>query len=286
MEPSFDTVIGDLVSNSEWSLPSLFVSNFLTIFDEIRKIVVCDFSDSLTWRHSSSGVVTCADSYRSLAVSPAFCRKIRIDGSITDLWLDAMEANFSSQISQLWRTAIVTVVWVIWTSRNRLLFDNEIITMHSAIAFIWCVMGESNLIAKGPTRNSVEDLDILKCLHVQLKPPRAPRIVEVHWRVPPAGWLKVNTDSAACSNPGLAGCSGVFCTSRGFFKGIFAVSIGKAYVFEAELVAAIHAVSYAWDFGWKSLWLESDSAYLVALFKTCSDSVPWCWKPAWRCCLS
>ncbi|PON37487.1 Ribonuclease H-like domain containing protein [Trema orientale] len=129
-------------------------------------------------------------------------------------------------------------------------------------------------------RNSVEDLDILKCLHVQLKPPKAPRIIEVHWRVPPAGWLKVNTDGAAFGSPGLAGCGGVFRTSRGFFKGAFAVPIGKVYAFEAELAVTIHTISYAWNFGWKSLWLESDSTYLVALFKTCSDSVPWCWKPA------
>ncbi|PON78161.1 hypothetical protein PanWU01x14_021430 [Parasponia andersonii] len=93
-------------------------------------------------------------------------------------------------------------------------------------------------------RNSVEDLDILKCLHVQLKPPKAPRIVEVHWQVPPADWLKVNIDGTAFGSLGLVGSSCVFHTSRGFFKGAFAVPIGKAYAFEAELAVAIHAISY------------------------------------------
>ncbi|PON44754.1 hypothetical protein PanWU01x14_264430 [Parasponia andersonii] len=128
----------------------------LQISYEIRKTVIGDSPDSLTWRHFSSGVVTCADSYKFLA------------GSIS---------------KERWG--------------SKLLFDNEFTSMHSAISFIWCAVVESNLTAKGSMRNSVEDLDILECLHVHLKPPNAPKFVEVYWRVPPVGWLKVNIDGAA-----------------------------------------------------------------------------------------
>ena len=50
-------------------------------------------------------------------------------------------------------------------------------------------------------------------------------------------------------------------------------------------MAAIHAINYAWDRGWKHLWLETDSTYLVYLFKRKSKVVPWRWRPAWECAL-
>ncbi|PON53282.1 Ribonuclease H-like domain containing protein, partial [Trema orientale] len=48
---------------------------------------------------------------------------------------------------------------------------------------------------------------------------------------------------------------------------------------------AIHAISYAHDFGWTNLWLECDSSYLVTLLRARSPSVPWRWKPAWLRCI-
>ena len=66
LEPSIDAVIGDVTSDFDWSLPASFVSSFPQIADDIRNTVISD-SDTLIWRHSVSGSVTCADSYTSLA---------------------------------------------------------------------------------------------------------------------------------------------------------------------------------------------------------------------------
>ena len=74
---------------------------------------------------------------------------------------------------------------------------------------------------------------------------------------------------------GLAGCVVVFRTSRGFVKGCFANLLGIAFAFEAELAAAIHAIRLAREKGWHSIWLESDSTYLVALLHSRSSLVPW-----------
>ena len=76
--------------------------------------------------------------------------------------------------------------------------------------------------------------------------------------------IKVNTDSATFGNPGLAGSIGIFRTSHGFVKGCFAIPIGIGFAFEAELAAAIHAISFAWEKDWHVLWLETDPSYLVA----------------------
>ncbi|PON32359.1 Ribonuclease H-like domain containing protein, partial [Parasponia andersonii] len=120
------------------------------------------------------------------------------------------------------------------------------------------------------------ELAILKCLNIDLKPPKAPRIVDVHWQLPPLGWLKGNTDRVAYGSLGFARCGGVFRTSRGFFKGVFAILLGIAYALEAELAMAINAIFYAWNFCWRNIWLESDSTYLVLALKTRSLSIPWC----------
>ncbi|PON72846.1 Cytochrome P [Parasponia andersonii] len=88
----------------------------------------------------------------------------------------------------------------------------------------------------------MEELEILKYLHVKLKPPKLQKIVQVSWRVPPQGWLKVNMDGAAHSCLGLADCGGVFNTFQDFFRGSFTIPISKAYTFEAELTAAIHTI--------------------------------------------
>ncbi|PON58619.1 Ribonuclease H-like domain containing protein [Parasponia andersonii] len=69
------------------------------------------------------------------------------------------------------------------------------------------------------------------------------------------------------------------------FKGAFAIPLDKGYAFEAKLAGAIHAISYAWAFGWKHLWFKSDSSYLITLLREHSLFVPWSWKPSWLHCI-
>ena len=133
--------------------------------------------------------------------------------------------------------------------------------------------------------NSVEDLIIVKNLNVSIKPPKAPRIVEVNWFFSPLGWIKVNTDDAIFGNPGLASSAGIFYTSRGLIKGCFAIPIGIGFVFEAELTAAIYVISFAWEKDCHVLWLETNSSYLVAVLRNRSLVVHWHWHPTWICCL-
>ncbi|KAK2659082.1 hypothetical protein Ddye_005615 [Dipteronia dyeriana] len=90
-----------------------------------------------------------------------------------------------------------------------------------------------------------EESQILQRLHVSGLPPKAPHILEVNWRPPPLGCLKVNTDGAAFGSPGLAGCAGFFRTCKGFVKGCFAIPLGVCFAFEAELAAADYAIDYA-----------------------------------------
>ena len=49
---------------------------------------------------------------------------------------------------------------------------------------------------------------------------------------------------------------------------LFCYPLGACFTFEAELAIAIHTIDYAWIFGWRQLWLESDNAFLLAIIRS------------------
>ncbi|KAK3189490.1 hypothetical protein Dsin_029051 [Dipteronia sinensis] len=110
----------------------------------------------------------------------------------------------------------------------------------------------------------------------------APVIRSVIWSPPAPGWIKVNTDGAALSSPGVGGCWGVFRNCRALVKGCFAVPLGQVFAFEAELLAALMAINLAWQNGWHRIWLESESSYVVYLLASRSEQVPWWIRQAWQ----
>ena len=162
-----------------------------------------------------------------------------------DLWLGALSVKFSPQIFYLWKAAIIFVCWTIWKLRNDAAFDRVIPTIGHAITWVWSSLREASFISTRRMNNSVANLIIIKNLNLKVNPPKAPRIVEVCWRGPLPGWIKVNTNGGAFGSSGFAGSAGLFSTYRGFVKGCFAIPIGIAYAFEDELATAIHAIQFA-----------------------------------------
>lgn len=125
--------------------------------------------------------------------------------------------------------------------------------------------------------NSQDELLILRNFFLIGKAGRAPRIISVRWQPPPPGWTKVNIDGSARGQPGQSSCGGVFRNCRGFVKGCFSRLQGTGFAFEAELVAAMTALSidHFKGKGWTTLWIESDSTYVVTLLRSRSHLVPW-----------
>ena len=135
------------------------------------------------------------------------------------------------------------------------------------------VICETDSLQTDMMQNSADELLTLWRLQVDGRLTKAPI-----WRsfgAPPPGWLKVNTDGAAFGGRCLIGCAGVFRRCRGFFKSSFAILIGICFAFEVDLAADVHVIEYAKFFSWKRLWLESDSAYLMALLNSRSRLVSW-----------
>ena len=45
------------------------------------------------------------------------------------------------------------------------------------------------------------------------------------------------------------------------------------------------AINFDWKYGWHRIWLESDSSYVVQLFSSRSEMVPWRVRQAWQRCI-
>ncbi|XP_057811583.1 uncharacterized protein LOC131025811 [Salvia miltiorrhiza] len=82
--------------------------------------------------------------------------------------------------------------------------------------------------------------------------------------------------------PGIIAAGGVFRDNWGWVRGCFHFKGGKGFAFEAELLDVIHAIDIAHHRGWRQLWLEADSTYIVRLLQTRSVEVPWRFLAAWK----
>ncbi|KAK3225980.1 hypothetical protein Dsin_005842 [Dipteronia sinensis] len=112
----------------------------------------------------------------------------------------------------------------------------------------------------------------------------SPKIVSCYWVPPLAPWIKVNTDGSSKGNPGLGSCSGVYRDSSARFIGIFGAPLGICYSFFAEMKDALLAINFAFRYGWRWLWLETDSWAVYSCFSNSKYSPPWQLRNQWLQC--
>ncbi|WCJ36046.1 hypothetical protein M5689_017268 [Euphorbia peplus] len=219
------------------------------------------------------------------AVGGLFGATINTTGTIFSLIEDALQRTFSKQVALLWLAAILQGLWLIWHSRNLAIFEDTPPIFFNLLRQLWAFLCEIDKSNSSSSSNALQDFHVLHQLGISARPCRAPKIIGVRWKPPTSGWLKINTDGSALGAPGRAGSGGIFRTARGFSKGCFAFSINCSYAHLAELRAAIHAISVAWERGWHNIWLECDSSYVVELFKKRSSQVPWEVRQDWLQCM-
>ncbi|KAF1896791.1 hypothetical protein Lal_00034492 [Lupinus albus] len=134
------------------------------------------------------------------------------------------------------------------------------------------------------TNNSVANFVIMREFKVKQNFQRAPRIREVTWIAPLAGWIKINSDGAAHGALGLAGGGCIFRDYTGNFKGGFADFFGITNSLFAELKAALMAIETTYRKGWRDIWLECDSTLVVDFFRG-KGRIPWKLVNKWHTCL-
>lgn len=91
--------------------------------------------------------------------------------------------------------------------------------------------------------------------------------LEEQWSLPPAGWVKLNTDGAYSSvSPGIAS-GGILRDEHGGFLKAFMFKGEEGDSLTSELWGCLHGLKLAWDMGVKNVILEIDSADAVELLR-------------------
>ncbi|KAL6144350.1 hypothetical protein ACLB2K_055044 [Fragaria x ananassa] len=196
-----------------------------------------------------------------------------------------LQCGFGTQLQLLWWGMMGAGFYSLWNARNSIRFDEHCLTPDYLIHSIKLQIREVDSWGLGTMRNSVDELCILHALGMNGRTSKPHQIREVNWHAPNAFEFKVNTDGAARGSPGPAGYGGIFQDHWGNCMGCFAGSMGIATALEAELQAIIHAVSMASRKGWRSLWIECDSAIAIQFLANNKGSVPWRLRADWiNCC--
>ncbi|XP_057803117.1 uncharacterized protein LOC131018409 [Salvia miltiorrhiza] len=195
------------------------------------------------------------------------------------LW--AMKRPASTQVDNLWRVGVMSTVWSIWNVRNKAVFEEAPVSAVALSIQIKAFILKSSQFCLGEMANSVEELLILHGLGVPGRPRRPISFVYVFWSPPPAPWRKINIDGSVHGSPHLFHAGGVIRDSS-CVLGCFHFSAGRGWPFEAELLALIIALEETVIHGWGYVWIETDCTYLVDLFRSRSDTVPWRFFSRWR----
>ncbi|KAK3222027.1 hypothetical protein Dsin_009052 [Dipteronia sinensis] len=155
------------------------------------------------------------------------------------------------------RCPLAAALWEVVFSafQRRISADSWSLFLSQAISFsfsdqicfdlVWRAVSDANRLEIGCMCNCVDDLLILRRLDLRGRSAKAPVIKSVIWSPPAPGWIKVNTNGATLSSPGVRGCGGVFRSCKAFVKGCFAVPLGQVFAFEEERLADSMAINLA-----------------------------------------
>lgn len=204
--------------------------------------------------------------------------------NLEDIW-KICDRRWSPQCKLVVQAGIVNIISSIWYRRNQARFKDKLIhrklSINNIVSSV-CMSGSNTTKVSSP---DMREFSILKSFRVPIKPPNAPRVIEVIWTPPIFDWVKVNTDGAATKSPTNAAAGGIFRDRDGNCIGCFAQNLVNGNAFHSELMAAIIAMEVAQREGWFNLWLETDSQ-LVYLAMKSSASVPWILRNRWHNCLA
>ncbi|KAL8491771.1 hypothetical protein ACS0TY_023386 [Phlomoides rotata] len=127
----------------------------------------------------------------------------------------------------------------------------------------------------GSMGNAPFNLEVLSTFRFTSRPPRVPTIKKIRWQHPLIHHMKINVDSGASGAPGILTGGGVFRDSFSIFRGCFAMTHGRDFVFKAELDTDFHALEIVINICWKNIWMECYSLYVVQIFRSKNPEVPW-----------
>ncbi|KAH6788720.1 hypothetical protein C2S51_003726 [Perilla frutescens var. frutescens] len=206
--------VGDFLSNGVWRFTASFVRSFSEILNDILRVKIVPGEDERIWSKSLHGDVT------------------------------ARLARLHNQ-----KATVVTVVWSLWTFRNKAIFEIWMSSSFTLINLVRVALHEMQFMgkARGFMRNDINDLLTLKVLKVDPRPLLPKKIILVVWRPPPPGWIKINTDGSAHGAPGIMVTGRVFRLHDGSITACFHLEEGIVFAFIAELLVVFIVLEWAED---------------------------------------
>lgn len=161
----------------------------------------------------------------------------------------------------LTQASIVHITNSIWMSCNHVRFHNRTTHWKMALNQILVEVAFIGNITTKMVSSSIHEFTIFKSFKLKLHPPKAMRIIEVIWRHLADGWLKCNTSGSFSTD--LASCGSLFRNSLSDFVFGFADKFDYFFSIHAELFGIIKTINFASNFGWNSIWLETDTFFVL-----------------------
>ncbi|GLT38077.1 hypothetical protein SLA2020_123470 [Shorea laevis] len=159
--------------------------------------------------------------------------------------MNTADSPSSGSSSTIWNTYFLSAIWIIWKSRNALVFQGTKTPPHILY------QRACNLVAN--TRLALASNIIV---HAQV-----PKWIR--WHPPDFPFLKLNTDGAMNHSTGNASAGGVIRNHGGRWLYGFAVNIGPQSSYMAELWGCRDGLKLASELGVTHLILEMDSLLAV-----------------------
>ncbi|XP_058103565.1 uncharacterized protein LOC131247149 [Magnolia sinica] len=169
---------------------------------------------------------------------------------------------------------LILILWELWRSRNEAVFDNSPMTiMKSVVRVRWW----AKLVIGTEKMDSLEwprRVPPLKSIFTQT---RAASVL-VKWRLSSPGWVKLNVDGSALSNPSPSGGGGICGNDIGAFLLGFSAAYGVDSINLAKLRAIHDWMLLCLEKDLDKIIVESDSNLVIASLTTQSKT-PWKREP-------
>ncbi|KAK3207110.1 hypothetical protein Dsin_021156 [Dipteronia sinensis] len=202
-----------------------------------------------------------------------FNTSLPLSGTIVVLWNTITSKSFSSQIYNMWISSSIQVVYDIWKARNDHRFRNKAPFVDRIISNLKAKILLNCSICPGYMHSAYSSL--MNKLGVKPHLRIAHCITSCVWHPPSYPWIKANTDGCSKGNSEDGACSDVFRNGNSSFIGGFSHNLGVCTSFVAEMQAALHVICFAFDRGWKWLWLETNCMAVISYFSNPNYSPSW-----------
>jgi ribonuclease HI len=147
-----------------------------------------------------------------------------------------------------WTAIWATTCYLLWQWRNKEVHDDEFVRPFRPwqVALEYVAAYKNSMMAEEKTKYG-----------------KVQQQLDIKWQAPMAGWVVLNTDGAAKTGVGTAGCGGVLRNDNGVWMEGFAKGLGDTTAYMAELWGIYEGLRMARRRGVEKLELRSDSQVIV-----------------------